>query len=267
MKTKKEHSLKITPVENYEKPPLPTLEETRDNPKILKELPSRWKRNKKIIACIGLAGALTLSTCIGLSNNDNNGVYFINPDREAQYREFDLLVRLHTGGGGSTSYVVHLTEQEALNIILTHLEAAGLNFGDTPPGYFVDFGGWISNPIGIDLFDEQNGVAISRLSWENSNIPFTGFERTFANNVSSIFESMTNNITVGVFYSPSHHFPTWTAQPDGNSVWTTPSAATARNARPILEANLNAQAQNFITFLQANGILDTKQINGRDIDV
>jgi hypothetical protein len=40
---------------------------------------------------------------------------------------YDVDPRVHGGGAASIYYIAHITEQEALGIIRTQLEAAGLN--------------------------------------------------------------------------------------------------------------------------------------------
>ena len=58
----------LSPVKDYTPPQLPTLQETRKNPVLIKKnLPQRWRTNAKVITCIGLfgAGLLTLTGCPG----------------------------------------------------------------------------------------------------------------------------------------------------------------------------------------------------------
>ena len=57
----KDFELSIAPVETYEAPEIPVF--GSDNSALLKKLPSRWQKNAKIVACIGIAGTLVLSGC------------------------------------------------------------------------------------------------------------------------------------------------------------------------------------------------------------
>ena len=57
----KDFELSICPVETYNAPEIPVF--GSDNSAILKKLPSRWQKNAKILACIGIVGTLTLSGC------------------------------------------------------------------------------------------------------------------------------------------------------------------------------------------------------------
>jgi len=269
--------LNITPVEKYEAPKIPTLQDTRSNPALLKKLPSRWKKNVAVITCLGLLGSSVFSGCTqppGDAPYANNGQEGYHSSYNG-YSEFDLAFRIHHGGAGSATYVVHLTEQEAFGIIRAQLEAAGLSFSDTPPDYAALEEWWW--PIGLDLYDSSRGAAVSYLNWENSNIPFAPWGREIAEIVAEDFAEQTN-ISVGVFYT-SGVYPEWDIEThpfwyewDEMSQWfqsavgtwisrelRPPSAraiAQAKaEARPILEANLTAQVQEFIDFLQAEGII------------
>ena len=113
--------MEVKPMENYETPKIPTLEETNANSKPLKKLPKRWKKNVAIAAGVGIIG---LSALFGSYMSNRN-----------------LEMRIHHGGMGSAAYVVHLTEAEAFRIIRTRLETAGLTFDAEPPAYSADW--WI----------------------------------------------------------------------------------------------------------------------------
>ena len=270
MNSKYDSQLVIKPVESYNTPQIPTMEETRNNPQMLKKLPSRWQKNRKILLCAGLAGTLSLSSCINFANINYSDVLNIEPtQQQSAHREYELQVTLHGGGGGSFSYVVHLTEQEAFNIIQTQLEAAGLNFNDIPPDYVVDSGGW-GPEFSLELFDKEKGVAISHISWEDNNTPFfshggirlsldiaEGFRQQAASS------DRNEDIIFGVFYNTSWH-PPFVRDPEIDDWWSpvTPSTETVNAGRPILEMRMAAQAQLFIDILQSQGILQpTREIN------
>jgi len=100
--------LTLAPIEEYQKPNLPTYHETK--PDLRKKIPSRWK-NKAMIA----ATSLTLLSTIPLSG----------------------CILHHGGAGGAPMYVVQLTEQEAIGIIRAQLEEVGLNFDEPKKPYHV----------------------------------------------------------------------------------------------------------------------------------
>ena len=250
--------LGIQPMENYVAPNIPTLEETRHNPQILTKLPSRWLKNKKILLCAGLAGTLTLSACANFANIQYSDVLRVEPPQQTEHIEYDLQVRLHSGGGGSFSYVVHLTEQEAFNIIQTQLEAAGINFNAIPPDYVVDFESW-GPEFNLELFDRDKGIAISHISWEDNNIQFFSHGGSrLANEVAAEFRQQAGDLTIGVFYTPSWYAP-FVRNPEDEWTPIAPSTETVNASRPIHEMKLAAQAQIFIEFLQAEGILQPTQ--------
>ena len=174
MPSRKEDQLPAGPVKAYKPPQIPTLEDPHKNLS-LKTIPSRWKKNAAVIACLGFAGALTLVACgrsteERLNNGDvpgtpyytalptdnnatkagygNNGefytpTYAAYPTRQeilkqiqAQIEAAEIHLRVHWGGLGSGPfYVAHLTEQEVLGFIRAKLEVAGLNFDAAPPSY------------------------------------------------------------------------------------------------------------------------------------
>jgi len=246
--------LNVRPVENYNAPELPTLEEASNNPAPLKKLPKRWKKNAVVIAGIGILGAAALMGCYDSYDCEDHPRIFSG---FSAHQQLDLTLRLHGGGGGSASYVVHLTEQEALSIIRMQLEAAGLNLAYEPPAYTTQGSGW-GVDIDIDFFDCPRGVAISHISWTDSNQPFTETGSRFATSVAEGFAEQTN-LAVGVFYNPGF-FPRW--ERDDDEDWWNPSEPTAEEAaaakaeaRPILEERLTAQVEAFINYLRRRGII------------
>ena len=167
----KDFELSITPVEAYNAPEIPML--MSDNSALLKKLPSRWQKNVKVIACIGVIGSFTLTGCM------------------------PLFSRLHGGGGLPTPiYVVHFTEQEALGIIRARLEEAGLDFNFEPPKYTIDwdwYWGEGEDELALDLIDEQKNVAV--IYRVNHGPP----RRNFDMQIEEAFRVQIDNITVGVF--------------------------------------------------------------------
>jgi len=273
----------LTPMESYQAPKVPTLEEVYKNPEPLKKLPGRWAKNAAVVTCVGILGVSTLAGC--LPSPPVGGQQYGNGNGETEttgggengngngygsgyngYEQFDLVIRLHGGGAGGVGYVVHLTEQEALGIIRAQLEAAGLRFGATPPGYIAfDDDTWLPR-IGLDLYDSANNVAVAHLSWENSNVPFSWWGREGAEQVAQAFAEQTD-MPVGVFYTPGF-FPGWDAMgdwfedEDGEWVHIPPEDPTEEQreqalteARPLLEERVAEQVEEFINFLREQGIV------------
>jgi len=244
-------------MEKYEAPKIPSLGEINSNSEPLKKLPSRWKKSAAIITGIGILGVSALSGCYSPNGGrDNNCDEFHRiVGNFNSHVELDLMLRLHHGGSGSAAYVVHLTEQEALGIIRMQLEAAGLNFMHQPPSYTTQGSGW-GAVIGLNLFDCERGVAISHISWEDSTQRFHETEHRFARSVAQGFAAQTD-LAVGVFYNPGA-FPGWEwddydwmpVRPPDDEV-----EATKAEMRPILEARLSAQVEEFIAYLRDKGIL------------
>jgi len=271
----KKDLFEVKPMEGYEAPKVPTLQDVHKNPTSLKKLPKRWAKNAAVLGCVGVLGATTFAGCIETEQPHHGGAgfsnYFAYPteqevDREpyVSQGEFELAIRLHHGGSGWAGYVVYLTEQEALGIIRTRLEAAGLRFGDDVPNYtaFSD-DGWMPR-VGINLFDAGNNVAVSHLTWSDNNTPFI---HRITDQVIESFENQTD-VNVGVFYT-SGFFPGWDAMgnwaedEDGRMIHiphdpiSDEEMAQARGeARPILEEHLNEQIEAFITFLRSQGIVE-----------
>ncbi|MCL2837705.1 MAG: hypothetical protein FWE04_01370 [Oscillospiraceae bacterium] len=197
--------LSINPVENYDAPRIPPLDDN-GNAEMLKKLPNRWKKKAAVIACAGIMGISALTGCMG-------------------HRELDI--RFHHGGMSSgPMYVVQLTEQEALGIIRTRLEAAGLNFDVESPGYSVAVGGRI---VSLDLFDSKRNVAVAQ---SGASLTIEQIERDNA-----------ADITVGIFRSGTIH------------KHDIPSRAERTEARENLESKLDEQIQEFVAFLRNEGIL------------
>ena len=276
--------LKIQPIESYTAPKIPTFGE--DNSAMLKKLPSRWKTNAKVLACIGIMGTVTLAGCLQnstASNTQNTCDPTYNGQIDyAGYTQDELVLRMHTGGGGAGPfYVVHLTEQEALGIIRQRLEDAGLNFNFAIPDFTVDWewGDWGPN-LGVDLFDCERNVAVTNISWNDNNIPFFSHGGNWlADEAARIFEEQFGDVSFGVFFNPSRSLGMardWIWHDDENweeVVYDPPSAETKALAREFLVERLTFQTQAFIDRLRADGIIennatvDTPEILQSDVAV
>jgi len=280
----------LCPVKSYSPPELPTLKDGRNDPAMMKNLPTRWQNNAKVVMCFGLIGTsmFTLSGCWGgrgggipdfghhggsasmpiyvdketeqeiSGNKTETGIEYFVP---TQVITEDLVLRAHYGGSGSGPfYVVYLTEQEVMNIIRSQLEFLGLRFDATPPDNIVEIEDSFTLSVsryGLDLFDKRNMVAIANVG------PGTG--SWLADKVAEGFEQQDNKFAVGTFYTPGlapdHEFgfswndkfveDSWEPlEPDEAEL-----ADAKTRARPILEEQLNAQIQEFVDFLISEGIL------------
>jgi len=293
--------LRVAPVKNYTPPKLPTLEESSVNHP-LKALPSRWKKNAAVIACLGFTGALTLSGCTdalrdryhhggapfapyyvacpteneALNNIYHHGgsgyapYYVAYPTEQetlahmmAQIEAAELNLRTHWGGSGSGPYyVAYLTEQEVLGFIRAKLEAAGLNFDAAPPEYTI-FGIDDTNPrpagvdeIGIALFDAGNNVAIASLSNDESHRAFSPQGCALTYLIAEEFTRRLSDITFGVFYNPGAIVGFGPSPWDEDEEYiqeVTPEKK--EEARHILIERITAQVDEFIAWLQAEGIV------------
>ncbi|MCL2528157.1 MAG: hypothetical protein FWE42_07020 [Defluviitaleaceae bacterium] len=255
----KDFELCVNPVEDYQVPEIPTFEE--DNSRLLKKLPTRWQKCAKVIAGIGLVGMLALSRCGNRAGEF--GPHYINHNlgyTHGSYRGFsegNLLVRLHTGGMGSSFYMAHLTEQEAFGIIRGRLEAAGLSF-DVPPAasYFEReednstfdrlLGMRRSDIFDFELFDAQRGVAIVNARQEHRFLCV--IEQEIIRITKDTFAADESDIMVGIFYNPRRVV--------GGHRAIIPSLIEMANARPVIVRAIINQADIFIARLQLEGTLE-----------
>ena len=243
----KEEPLRVEPLEEYKTPEYPNQFEARKNPELLNKLPSRWQKNTKVIACIGLVGTMTLAGFLYINRDSNEqGVFPRNTTGNitTQIPRYELLVRAHHGGGGGAPiYVVYLTEQEALGIIRAGLENAGLGFNSRPPNHTIEttiytdwdsFGIGRDMEIGINLYNREKNVGIAYIDGNRSS----------ARQVERAFARRHRNISVGAFYTPSETIG-----------MRSPTNREKENARISLEENLNRQVNDFIEWMEDEGII------------
>ncbi|MCL2854455.1 MAG: hypothetical protein FWE21_02425 [Defluviitaleaceae bacterium] len=242
--------LNIKPMESYEAPKVPALDDVYKNPEPLKKLPARWVKNAVVAATAGILGLATLAYCgTGyLTHGQYCNEYGVGYHG---FQDFDLVIRVHHGGFGSASYVVHMTEQEALGIIRRRLEAAGLRFCDTPPNYTVFDNASSRTTVGLSLFDKENNVAVAHIGWEADFGRFTG--RWDAERAKEVFAQQTD-IKVGTFYAS--HFQIEGVNARIGRLSRRQRREAQVEARSVLEKRLNNQIEAFIKFLHNEGIME-----------
>ncbi|HBL85181.1 MAG: hypothetical protein A2Y17_01425 [Clostridiales bacterium GWF2_38_85] len=170
--------MKIKPVSYYKAPKYPDMQTASINPELLKKLPSRWQHNKAVIAAITALTAISLASCESTirtySETSDGSLVYIGPSAVAPIFE-------HGKGTGALGCEVvappaFMSEQEALAIIKNEARKAGIDLDDTPEGYPVspDVSEAQSNenayyqPVSLELSDEDKGIAISFISWEEA---------------------------------------------------------------------------------------------------
>jgi hypothetical protein len=232
--------LDINPLKDYSTPKYPDYILAYNNPDLLKKLPSRWQKNAKVIACIGLmGGTLSMTNCISIMLTGN---------RKCSNCGFP-----HLGGSGGSApiYVVYLTEQEAHSVMLEKWKSLGFDFNSTPPEYTVNapiivhrrFNEDIKADIdvGIDYFNEEKNVGISLVSRHES-----GKGSCYDNNkytaeiAAQKFVELDNNIDVGVMYNPKNYIGL-----------NEPSKKEREKAEATLKAQLANQVQEFLEWYLA----------------
>jgi len=238
---REEDLLQLEPAAEYVVPKYPTHADISGNAKLLQNLPSRWQKNVKVMACLGITGMAVLSGCVNLNSDTNYGAGYTENNNWSS--EYGLSIMIHHGGfSGAPIYIAYLTESEVLGIIRTQLEAVGLNFNDNPPEYVVEM---LWSTIGLDLFDKERGVALTLISAEDSHQHFSLWGYELAEQVADDFSQQTNDISIGVFHN------------SGEIVSSDePNAEEKSEAELILRENLDAQIHDFIVSLQAEGILN-----------
>jgi len=176
----KDNLLTMTPLADYEAPKLPTL---KDAPSLENRMPKRWQRKAVLTAATSILGLTALTGC-----------RTIIPERNIYCPD------LHFGGaGGAPQYVVRLTEQEVIDVILTQTNAAGIEFSEVVPprsvtadGIYIDWedgepSRLFNHKIELILINEEHGIGIvldaSLFRWDWGQ-----------NNDASCFEAATQRI-------------------------------------------------------------------------
>jgi len=288
------NGLCISPIKNYTTPNIPTFGAARDNPALLKRLPNRWRRNAAVLACVGMVGVFSLSSC-GRSSyapmnvyneqvqnkngneeepfapyNDYDRDYYVNypydgePEHDFTIREtlvshdgFDLSLRVHGGGGGAGPfYIIHLTEQEAIGIIRSKLESAGLDFFAPPTEEAIE-----ASKIVIPLWrpwmpsDARPAVSARLVLFDEDKKVFVGFINDDLGTIERIkreFSELTSPSSWVFKNSGWMAFDTWGIDDEHYRL---PSEEQMAEAVPLLIDHLTFQVERFIELLQSQGII------------
>ena len=238
--------LTLTPLGDYEAPKLPTYSDAKLN--LEKKIPHRWKNRALIAMTAGLLGTTALTGC-SVSQNVEPAPTIYCPD-------------LHYGGaGGGPLYVVHLTEQEALEMIRNQLEEVGLNLNEVLSPYNVIVEGiyeegfdggephrLFQNGIEMHLLDEENeiGIVTHRWGWA---LDGTCTIETNERIVQRFLDE--HDILVGVFFRGRIHIG-W----DDNGRDLEEYEDEIAQAMISLENELTDQIQDFIAQLREEDIID-----------
>jgi len=185
---------------------------------------------------------------------------------------------------------VYLSEQEALAIIRGAAEAAGLMFGDAPPGYVatsnrVDGKGKNDRytlgdgSVGLDLYDAKAGVAAAFITMRGATVQYDGWgmsisdhkPRELAELSAADFAKQKGDLTVGLFYDPGNggqelydefsqkmqelyeNYANDSAKHEEK--WREIIAEYEAKIRAYQAEQLRAQVLDFIEWLQAQGII------------
>ena len=153
-------------------------------------------------------------------------------------------------------YIAHFTDAEAMNIIRTGLEDAGLIFDSEVPLYYVErWGGYRwDHHVGIDLFDEEKNIAITLINMFEDTTSSISYDGGYSHsrrtdNLETEFAENFDEVVFGVFYNPSI-IREWRDQNHRRSL----------NVEEVelLTERLEVQIQEFIERLQDEGVIDFK---------
>ena len=230
--------LTLTPLADYEVPDFATCKDYKPN--ITRKKPVRWKSKVMTATAFSLLGMMTLTGC-------SMSEQFINAVNDSSFDPWDYATH-HGGVIGTPIYVAYLTEQDALEIIRTQLEAVGLNFNSIPPTYTITYGeGFREREIGLDLLDEEAGVAIALID--------DGMIRENAENAAEFAQGATNkfndhyDLLIRVFTNREIWWDIWNY--NENDFY-----QGREEVYEELYSELDEQIQDFIEQLQEKGIIE-----------
>ena len=279
----KTNDIYVAPVKKYASPKYPTNEEAARAPALLRKLPSRWEKNAAVVAAVGMLGAMTLFSCgTGKSN-----IAGYNPGGENFLNVAPVFIHGEGTGAIGCDMVappVFLSEQEALAIIKGTLKEAGLSFEATPPEYIATKNktetkySWDyknkyvlgEGEVGLDLYDDKNGIAVSYISMESAEQIFpngpwasiTGYSpRELAELSVEDFAKQKGDIALGVFYDPGTNWEDEAHRQildeyySSEKAWEERMAQYENGTKLLIEEDLRAQVRDFIEWLQGQGII------------
>ena len=256
--------LKVKPVTKYNTPDYPTKASASGG--MLKKLPSRWKKNKNVLVCMGMMGAIALTSCTANTtpmtsdsrSNDSRPSFFSRfrssptstaPNEVHVDNFFDFAD--HGGAGGLADYVLTFTEQEMLDIIKAEAAAFGINLTETENirSFEVSLKHGNAN-VSILLSDEELGIEIAYLHdwvellsrpWEI--LPLSDVSDIILDDL--IIKS--DDVVLGVFINLAGHG--FVFGPD----W---DRGLAEDRLEEIKENLVLQVHDFIEWLKQEGILE-----------
>ena len=254
----KTNDISVMPVKKYTPPKYPTLADAQCAPLLLRKLPSRWEKNAKVIAAIGLLGVISITSC-------RNTNFLMNSQETTNFLNAEYDMPGLRGGYNLPPSAIY--EQDALNIIKNMLESEErFNFKNDLTKY-PD----ITNEE-IKLYDFDNKVAIGYS--DNLLFNYMLYDENFEKYVNY------DGILMGRFGEPDVNFDDENQQriydeyiakhEDINKLFYS-SADEDReefykmyseireeyviNIKPFIEENLRAQVRDFIEWLQSQGII------------
>jgi len=244
---------------SYDTPKYPTFEQTKHDSKLLRKLPSRWKTNVAVIACVGALG-LGMASVSGCALTYNTG--YVGTDIPFAWNAIydELQITHHGGGGGAPIYLVHLSENEAGAILLARLKYFGLKLDSHMPYNSPLFNSWnrylneiLYNIIEFSMYNSSLDVGIVFLDRTASIY--------FAQRLSESFNEI-SDMTIGVFYNDVRFFGRseyWSDLTTEERMNYTPTEFTAEQLEPhreLLRQRMIDQADEFIADLRERGILE-----------
>jgi len=240
----------LQPMSSYEVPKYPTLDETKNDTKLLRKLPSRWKNNVAVIACVGMLTFGMFAGCtVGSDTTENWWTHHgganmlpryvtcpVGPEIPLIWSSIydDLQISFHHGGeGGAPTYLVQLTENEMRAIIQARLEQFDIALTEYESNDTISL--W-HRLFSVEKYNSTHNVGVVFL-------PFVEIGDDAIQDIRAQFEGI-NDMFLGIFYSGSQRM---TRSPEWHEYDT---------LRQILRYQIIEQADNFITEVQARGIIE-----------
>jgi len=295
MKNDNNDILRLSPARGYNPPNLPSLEDARNNPELLKALPSRWKKSAAAMACLGFAGMLVLSSCVPEEpfhhggaggepfyvacptetdpwlhhGGDGGGMPFYVAcitESEAfaymrsQMEAADLALTVHHGGdGGAPVYVAHFTEHDVREFIRAKLESVGLNFDASPTQLIPD----------TDINSRYTPVSspyiqgpIVDLLDSDHNVAIVLRTQSGLGHFEMLYTPISvedaaeaMGITLGIIYNPAEVVGRGVPAWDNNEEPVEATPERKEEARPLLIESLTLQIEDFIHLLRISGVI------------